>query len=203
MFGTRRMLTNMIRHVVAMITTKWNQVEPNQEPSHFAWISETSLFYNQVEPGGTEWNRIRNRAALLGILRRHFFTTVWNRVEPSQEPSYLLGFLAKTISSLTLIIILIKSQASRNQGPQNEINCRILYTNKNQKLISHRSGSDVCEIVLLIFFGNVGGARLPNGAFMQKASCRKWHELLAHRRGIFCPSPNLFQKHMFLTCDFL
>ena len=22
-------------------------------------------------------------------------------------------------------------------------------------------------------------------------------------RGIFCPSPNLFQKHMFLTCDFL
>ena len=26
---------------------------------------------------------------------------------------------------------------------------------------------------------------------------------MAHRRGIFCPSPNLFQKHMFLTCDFL
>ena len=77
------------------------------------------------------------------------------------------------------------------------------HTNKNQKLISHRSESDVCEIVLLIFLGNVGGTRLPNGAFMQKASCRKWHELLAHRRGIFCPSPNLFQKHMFLTCDFL
>ena len=54
MFGTRRMLTNMIRHVVAMTTTKWNQVEPNQEPSHFAWISETTLFYNQVEPSGTE-----------------------------------------------------------------------------------------------------------------------------------------------------
>ena len=34
--------------------TKWNQVEPNQEPSHFAWISETTLFYNQVEPSGTE-----------------------------------------------------------------------------------------------------------------------------------------------------
>ena len=126
MFGTRRMLTNMIRHVVAMTTTKWNQVEPRQDPSHFAWISETSLFYNQVEPSGTEWNRIRNRAALLGFLRRHFFSTKWNRVEPSQEPSYLLGFLAKTISALTLIIILIKSQDSRIQGPPNEINCRIL-----------------------------------------------------------------------------
>ena len=45
--------------------------------------------------------------------------------------------------------------------------------------------------------------RLPNGAFMQKASCRKWHELSAHRRGIFCPSPNPLQKHMFLTCAFL
>ena len=77
------------------------------------------------------------------------------------------------------------------------------HTTKNQKLISHRSESDVCEMVLLIFLGHVGGTRLPNGAFMQKASCRKWHELLAHRRGIFCPSPNLFQKHMFLTCDFL
>ena len=126
MFGTRRMLTNMIRHVVAMTTTKWNQVEPRQDPSHFAWISETSLFYNQVEPSGTEWNRIRNRATLLGFLRRHFFTTKWNRVEPSQEPSYLLGFLAKTISALTLIIILIKSQDSRSQGPRNEISCRIL-----------------------------------------------------------------------------
>ena len=120
------MLTNMIRHVVAMTTTKWNQAKPNQEPSHFAWNSETALFYNQVEPSGTEWNRIRNRAALLGILRRHVFTTVWNRVEPSQEPSYLLGFLAKTISTLTPIIILIKNQDSRIQGPQNEINCRIL-----------------------------------------------------------------------------
>ena len=156
MFGTRRMLTNMIRHVVAMTTTKWNQAEPRQDPSHFAWISGTSLFYNQVEPSGSKWIRIRIRATLLGFLRRHFFTTKWNQVEPSQEPSYLLGFLAKAISSLTLIIILIKSQASRNQGPQNEINCRILYTNKNQKLISHRSESDVCELVLLIFFGSVG-----------------------------------------------
>ena len=151
--------------------TKWNQVEPRQDPSHSAWISGTSLFYNQVEPSGTEWNRIRNRATLLGFLRRHFFTTKWNRVEPSQEPSCLLGFLAKTISALTLIIILIKSQDSRNRGPQNQINCRILHTNKNQKLISHRSESDVCEIVLLIFWGNVGGTRLPNRAFMQKASC--------------------------------
>ena len=67
--------------------------------------------------------------------------------------------------------LLIKSQDSRIHGPQNEINCRILYTNKNQKLISHRSESDVCEMVLLIFLGNVGGTRLPNRAFMQKASC--------------------------------
>ena len=86
MFGTRCMLTKMMRHVVAMTTTKWNQVDPsgsesgskplcldfwdvtflqpngtkwiqvdpNQDPSHFAWISETTLFYNQVEPSGTE-----------------------------------------------------------------------------------------------------------------------------------------------------
>ena len=133
--------------------TKWNQVEPRQDPSHFAWISGTSLFYNQVEPSGSKWIRIRIRATLLGFLRQHFFTTKWIQVDPSQDPSYLLGFLAKTISTLTLIIILIKSQASRNQGPQNEINCRILYTNKNQKLMSHRSESDVCEIVLLIFLG--------------------------------------------------
>ena len=183
--------------------TKGSQVEPRQDPSHFAWISGTSLFYNQVEPSGSKWIRIRIRATLLGFLRRHFFTTKWIQVDPSQDPSCLLGILAKTISRPTLIIILIKSRASRIQGPQNEINCRILYTNKNQKLISHRSESDVCEIVLLIFWGNVGGTRLPNRAFMQKASCWKWHELLAHRRGIFCPSPNLFQKHMFLTCDFL
>ena len=77
-------------------------------------------------------------------------------MDPSQDPSRLLGILAKTISALTLNIILIKSQDSRIQGPQNEINCRILYTNKNQKLISHRSESDVCELVLLIFFGSVG-----------------------------------------------
>ena len=44
------------------------------------------------------------------------------------------------------------------------------------------------------------GTRLSNGAFMQKASCRKWHELSAHRRGIFYLSPNPFHKHMFLTC---
>ena len=34
------------------------------------------------------------------------------------------------------------------------------HTNKNQKLISHRSESDVCEIVLLIFFGSVCGFQL-------------------------------------------
>ena len=203
MFGTRCMLTKMIRHVVAMTTTKWHQVEPSQDPSHFAWISGTSLFYNQVEPSGSKWIRIRIRATLLGILRPHFFTTKWIQVDPSQDPSCLLGILAKTISAPSLNIILIKSRDSRIQGPQNEINCRILYTNKNQKLISHRSESDVCEMVLLIFLGNVGGTRLPNGAFMQKASCQKWHELSAHRRGIFCLSPNPFHKHMFLTCAFL
>ena len=47
------------------------------------------------------------------------------------------------------------------------------------------------------------GTRLPNGAFMQNASCRKWHELSAHRGGIFCPSPNPFHTHMFLTYAFL
>ena len=153
MFGTRRMLTNMIRHVVAMTTNKWNQVEPRQDPSHFAWISGTSRFYNQVEPSGSKWIRIRIRAALLGILRPHRFTTKWIQVDPSQDPSCLLGILAKTISAPTLNIILIKSRDSRIQGPQNEISCRILYTNKNQKLISHRSESDVCEMVLLIFLG--------------------------------------------------
>ena len=125
MFGTRCMLTKMIRHVVAMTTTKWHQVEPSQDPSRFAWVSGTSLFYNQVEPSGSKWIRIRIRATLLGFLRSHFFTTKWIQVDPSQDPSCLLGILAKTISALTLNIILIKSQDSRIQGPQNEINCRV------------------------------------------------------------------------------
>ena len=34
--------------------TKWIQVDPNQDPSRFAWNSETTLFYNQVDPSGSE-----------------------------------------------------------------------------------------------------------------------------------------------------
>ena len=90
------------------------------------WPLWYDMLWPWLQPSGTKWNRIRNRATLLGFLRRHFFTTKWNRVEPSQEPSYLLGFLAKTISAPSLIIILIKSRDSRNRGPQNEINCRTL-----------------------------------------------------------------------------
>ena len=47
--------------------TKWIQVDPNQDPSHFAWNSETTLFYNQVDPSGSEsgselfaWNSGQN-----------------------------------------------------------------------------------------------------------------------------------------------
>ena len=133
--------------------TFYNQVEPSGTKTGSKPLCLDFWDVAFLQPSGTEWNRIRNRATLLGFLGRRFLTTKWNRVEPSQEPSCLLGFLAKTISAPSLIIILIKSRDSRNRGPQNEINCRILYTNKNQKLISHRSESDVCEMVLLIFLG--------------------------------------------------
>ena len=91
----------------------------------FVWNSGTPCFYNHVDPSGSEWIRIRIQALLLGILARHVFTTKWNQVDPSQDPSLSLGILAKGISTRTLIIILIKSPGSRNQGPQNG-NCRIL-----------------------------------------------------------------------------
>ena len=162
--------------------TKWNQVEPRQDPSHFAWISGTSLFYNQVEPSGTKWNRIRNRAALLGFLRRHFFTTKWIQVDPSQDPSCLLGFLAKTISALTLIIILIKSQDSRIQGPQNEINGRILMSTKIRS--EYRTGlSQTCAKWCFWFFWGM----LVGPVFQTGRSCKKprvengtnfWHTAL-------------------------
>jgi len=34
--------------------TKWHQMDPNQDPSPFAWNSGTSCFYNHVDPSGSE-----------------------------------------------------------------------------------------------------------------------------------------------------
>ena len=99
----------------------WIQVDPNQDPSLLLGILARHVFttmWNQVGPS-------QDPSLLLGILARHVFTTKWNQVDPSQDPSLSLGILAKSISTRTLIIILIKSPGSRNQGPQNG-NCRIL-----------------------------------------------------------------------------
>ena len=125
-------------------------MEPSQDPSLLFGILARHVFttmWNQVEPS-------QDPSLLLGILARHVFTTMWIQVDPNgsesgSEPFCLefwhvmflqpcgskwiririqalsLGILAKGISSRTLIIILIKSPASRIQGPQNG-NCRIL-----------------------------------------------------------------------------
>ena len=55
-------------------------------------------------------------------------------------------------------------QEKRTQTPQTRVRKAIFHkkhTPKNQKLISHRSDSDVCELVLLIFFGSFGGFQTP------------------------------------------
>ena len=64
----------------------------------------------------------------------------------------------------------------------------------------------MCKLFRLISHGGGGNGSMSFVfclSFMQKASCQKRHELSAHRRGIFCLSPNPFHTHMFLTCAFV
>ena len=115
----------LARHV---FTTMWNQVGPSGTKSGskpFAWNSGTSCFttmWIQVDPNGSESGSKPFCLEFWHVMFLQPCGSKWIRI---RIRALSLGILAKSISSRTLIIILIKSPASRIQGPQNG-NCRIL-----------------------------------------------------------------------------